>query len=70
MLKGFRTLIVNLMFAVVPAGAAYLGGVDWTAFLGDVGIPPAFAVPAAMILTSVVNAALRMITTTPPGRAA
>lgn len=57
-LKGYRTIIIAALVAVVPAAVDYLAGVPWTAL----GIDPKVA--AAL---GVVFGVLRIVTTTPIG---
>jgi hypothetical protein len=55
MLQGFKTILVNLGFAILPAGLQYLGMVDWS-FLGPIG---------AFVAMAAVNVVLRTQTKTP-----
>ena len=66
-MQGLRTFAISLLLAIAPAATTYFASVDWTAlFAGLVG--QQYAVPLAMVVSAVVMAAMRSITTTPPGR--
>ncbi len=59
MLKGYRTYLVAIILAVL----GFLVEVDWVTFLND---PKG---GAGFILGGVLMAVMRIITTTPPGKA-
>jgi len=59
-MKGFRTLLVNAGFVAAAAGLEYLASVDWSQIISPTG---------AVLILAGVNAALRLVTTTPVGKA-
>lgn len=66
-MQGFRTFAISLLLAIAPAATAYFASVDWTAlFAGLVG--QQYAVPLAMVVSSLVMAGMRAITSTAPGQ--
>ena len=68
-LTGLRTYIVAFLMALVPAATTYFANFDWAGFLATLGVPSQWAVPVAGVIASIVMAAMRSITTTPPGPA-
>ncbi len=60
MMKGYRTIAIGLAMAVIPPALTYLGGVDWTTAVGP---------NAAMVISGVLTIAMRLITSTPAGKA-
>lgn len=66
-LKGFRTIIVNGVVAIASGAVGFMPMLlnqDW----GSLGFNPTLAARVAFFL-SIANIGLRMITTTPPGKA-
>lgn len=59
MLKGFKTVLIGAGLAILPTLTDYAAGVDWS-FLGAKG---------GMFVGGVVMILLRMVTTTPMGKA-
>lgn len=59
LMKGYRTLIVGLALAILPATLQYLGAVDWNALIGPTG---------AFFVSGVIAMLMRAITTTPVGK--
>ena len=57
--KGFKTILIGGALAVVPALTDYIAGVDWS-FLGAQG---------GMFVGGVLMVIMRMLTTTPVGKA-
>ena len=58
-MKGYRTILVGLALAIVPAALQYLGAVDWANLIGPTG---------AFVVSGLVAIAMRAITTTPMGK--
>lgn len=58
-MKGYRTLMVGLALAILPATLQYLGAVDWNALIGPTG---------AFFVSGVIAMLMRAITTTPVGK--
>lgn len=58
-MKGYRTLIVNVVLAVLGVLVAF----NW----GDV-LPPKYAILVTSIIIPAINGYMRMITTTPVGK--
>ena len=59
-MKGWRTILLNAAIAGGTAALGYLLDFDWAAQVGPV---------LAVVIINVLNIALRLITTTPPGQA-
>lgn len=59
-MKGLRTLLINGATVVGTAAVTWVAGVDWSQH-----VSPATAV----IIVAVANMALRLVTTTPVGKA-
>ncbi|MBY6243869.1 hypothetical protein [Methylosinus sp. Sm6] len=60
-LKGYRTLLINAVFAALPALLSWAVGVNWSDYV---------SAPAAVAIISIANMGLRVITTTPIGKPA
>jgi lysozyme len=58
-MKGYRTLIVGLALAVLPASLQYLGAVDWQNLIGPTG---------AFFVSGLLAIGMRAMTTTPLGK--
>ena len=58
-MKGYRSIIIGLLFAIGAPGLQYLGAVDWSHFIGPTG---------ALVIGGVVQIAMRFVTTTPVGK--
>lgn len=54
-MKGFRSVLIGLGLAVVPAATEYMAGVDWS-FLGET---------TGFVVGGVVMVVMRALTTTP-----
>lgn len=59
-LKGFKTLIVGLLLAIVPVALQYLAGIDWAQYVGP---QTAFFISGAIMMV------MRFFTTTPVAQA-
>jgi len=59
-MKGYRTIIVNALIAAATGALQYGAGVNWIEAVGPTW--------SALIITGI-NVALRLITTTPVGKA-
>jgi hypothetical protein len=59
-MKGFRTVAIGLAIAIGPAAITYLLGLDWTSLIGP---------NAALFVVGLLQIGMRMITTTPVGKA-
>lgn len=59
-MKGLRTLLINGATVVVAAALTWAVGVDWTQHVSPT---------VAVIIVAVANMGLRVITTTPVGKA-
>ena len=57
-MKGFRTIAVGTLVAVLPNALTYLAGIDWTQHV-DANV--------ALAISGVLTIALRCLTTTPVG---
>lgn len=55
-MTGFKTILVGLLMALIPAVTQYFGTVDWNSV---------FPAPWGMVVAAIVMIAMRMITTTP-----
>lgn len=60
-MKGYRTLVVNGGIAVGVALLTWAAGVDWTQYVSPT---------TAVIIATVVNAGMRLVTSTPVGKKA
>lgn len=61
MMKGWKTVAIGLLMVIAPGALTYLAGVDWTSLVGPTG---------AFMISGILMIALRMVTTTPIGKAA
>mgnify|MGYP000302385422 CR=1 FL=1 len=59
-MKGLRTLLINALVVVATALLTWAVGVNWADYVSP---------SAAVIIVAVANMALRVITTTPVGKA-
>lgn len=59
-MTGYKTLIWNAVLVMLGAVLPYLEGVEWTQYVSP---------SVAVIVVAVVNVALRLVTTTPIGKA-
>lgn len=59
-MKGYRTLILNGGLVVATALLGWVAGIDWTQYV---------SASTALIVTGAANLVLRLLTTTPVGRA-
>jgi hypothetical protein len=59
-MKGWKTLAFNGAVAVGVAGLSWAAGVNWTEYVSPT---------TAVLIQSVVNIGLRMVTNTPAGKA-
>jgi hypothetical protein len=57
-MKGFRTLAMGLVFAIVPTALTFLSGIDWTLYVSP---------NVALALSGLLTVAMRCITTSPVG---
>lgn len=55
-MTGFKTILWNVLVLAAGAVVPYMAGIDWTQYVSPT---------AAVIVTAVVNVALRMVTSTP-----
>ena len=58
-MKGFRTIIINVLIAMLGAALPILANVDWTEFVSPT---------IALVIVAAINVGLRIITTTPIGQ--
>lgn len=61
-MNGYKTYLVALLMAALPALSAWLGGVDWTEVIRNAGVPDAFVVPLAGLVSALVMAGMRKVT--------
>ena len=59
-MKGLRTLLINGATVIGAAALTWAVGVDWTQYVSPT---------AAVIIVAAANMALRLVTTTPVGKA-
>ena len=59
-MKGLRTLLINGATVVGTAAVTWVAGVDWTQYVSPT---------SAVIIVAAANMALRLITSTPVGKA-
>ena len=59
-MKGYKTLLVNGATVIGVAALTWVAGVNWTEYVSPT---------AAMIILGVANMGLRLITSTPVGKA-
>lgn len=58
-MKGWKTVALGLLMAILPSAVTYLGNVDWPHLIGP---NAAFIVSGALVIV------LRYVTTTPIGQ--
>lgn len=61
MLKGYRTILINLLLIAAGPVLEYLGTVNWIDFVGETG---------AVLVMAIINVLMRLVTTTPVGKPA
>lgn len=59
-MKGFRTVIINVLIVMITAGLQHLAGINWIELVGPT---------LAAVIVAAVNIALRAVTTTAIGKA-
>lgn len=59
-LKGFKTLIVGFLLAVLPVALQYLAGIDWAQYVGP---------QAAFFVSGAIMMVMRFFTSTPVAQA-
>lgn len=61
-MNGYKTYLVAVLMAVLPTLSAWLGGVDWAEVIRTAGVPDAFVVPVAGLVSALVMAGMRKVT--------
>ena len=61
-MNGYKTYLVAVLMAVLPALSTWLGGVDWAAVIRNAGVPDAFVVPLAGLVSALIMVVMRKLT--------